>query len=47
MLIYINFSFDFPGLVKVYFKNYFANKYSSDWSFFKRFKAIVVVFYQI
>jgi hypothetical protein len=25
MLIYINFSFDFLGLDKVYFKNYFAN----------------------
>ena len=26
MLIYINFSFDFLGLDKVYFKNYFANE---------------------
>jgi hypothetical protein len=25
-LIYINFSFDFLGLDKVYFKNYFANE---------------------
>jgi hypothetical protein len=25
-LIYTNFSFDFLGLDKVYFKNYFANK---------------------
>jgi hypothetical protein len=29
MLIYINFSFDFLGLDKVYFKNYFANKRSA------------------
>jgi hypothetical protein len=26
MLIYINFSFDFLGLDKVYFINYFANE---------------------
>ena len=26
MLIYINFNFDFLGLDKVYFKNYFANE---------------------
>jgi hypothetical protein len=26
MLIYINFSFDFLGFDKVYFKNYFANE---------------------
>jgi hypothetical protein len=25
-VIYINFSFDFLGLDKVYFKNYFANE---------------------
>jgi hypothetical protein len=37
MLIYINFIFDFLGLAldKVYFKNYFANVYQSDGSFFK------------
>jgi hypothetical protein len=47
MLIYINFSFDFLGLDKVYFKNYFANELIRDGSFFKLFKTLVVVFYQI
>jgi hypothetical protein len=26
MLVYINFGFDFLGLDKIYFKNYFANE---------------------
>jgi hypothetical protein len=43
MLIYINFSFDFLGLDKVYFKNNFANYSSEDGSFLKPFKALVVV----
>jgi hypothetical protein len=47
MLIYINFSSDFLGLDKVYFKNYFANELIYDEPFFKPFKALVVVFYQI
>ena len=34
MLIYINFSFDFLGLDKVYFKNYFANMDSYKMSSF-------------
>jgi hypothetical protein len=46
MLIYISFSFDFLGLDKVYFKNYFANVLIR-WFVFKPFKAHVVVFYQI
>jgi hypothetical protein len=33
MLIYINFSFDFLGLDKVYFKNYFANELTEDGRF--------------
>ena len=41
MLIYINFSFNFLGLDKVYFKNYFANNSSEDGSFFKLFKTLV------
>jgi hypothetical protein len=34
MLIYINFSFDFLGLDKVYFKNYFANELIRRWVVF-------------
>jgi hypothetical protein len=34
MLIYINFSFDFLGLDKVYFKNYFANELNRRWVVF-------------
>jgi hypothetical protein len=34
MLIYINFSFDFLGLDKVYFKNYFANELIKRWVVF-------------
>jgi hypothetical protein len=34
MLIYINFSFDFLGLYKVYFKNYFANNVLIRWVVF-------------
>jgi hypothetical protein len=35
MLIYINLSFDFLGLDKVYFKNYFANELIRRWVVFK------------
>jgi hypothetical protein len=34
MLIYVNFSFDFLGLDKVYFKNYFANVVIRRWVVF-------------
>ena len=34
MLIYINFSFDFLGLDKVYFKNYFSNELIRRWVVF-------------
>jgi hypothetical protein len=34
MLIYINFSFDFLGLDKAYFKNYFANELIRRWVVF-------------
>jgi hypothetical protein len=34
MLIYINVSFDFLGLDKVYFKNYFANELIRRWVIF-------------
>ena len=34
MLIYINFSFDFLRLDKVYFKNYFANELIRKWVVF-------------
>jgi hypothetical protein len=34
MLIYINFSFDFLGLDKVYFKNYLANELIRRWVVF-------------
>ncbi len=47
MLIYINFSFDFLGLDNVDFENYFANKLTNMGRFFKPFKALVVVLYEI
>jgi hypothetical protein len=46
MLIYINFSFDFLGLDKVLKITSPMNSYKMS-RFFKPFKALVVVFYQI
>ena len=43
MLIYINFSFDFLGLDKVDFDNYFAHELVKMGRFYKPFKALVVV----
>ena len=47
MLIYTQCDFDFFGLDKVDFENYFTNELINMGRFFKLFKALVVVLYQI